>query len=345
MENRAMSLPIFLAETVEVHNTPSDIPGLRFRRFRDTSDYAAIANIIQAANAADGIDDFFSAEEITSEYTHLANFDPAQDLLLAEINGTLIGYSRLNWWREEDGTRIYYLSGDLHPDWRRKGIGRAMVRHTERRAQALHDAASNSNSAFLHSSAYTTQTGAQALLEQEGFSAVRYSFMMVRPDLNHILDAPLPPGLEVRPTQPEHYRAIWEAKEEAFRDHWGHRAPTEDKYQQWLNNPFFNSEWWQVAWDGAEVAGMVLTYVIPEENEYFQRRRGYTESIGVRRPWRKRGLARALLTRSLQQLKDKGFTEAALHVDTENASGALQLYESVGFRVVRRESAYRKPLK
>jgi ribosomal protein S18 acetylase RimI-like enzyme len=64
----------------------------------------------------------------------------------------------------------------------------------------------------------------------------------------------------------------------------------------------------------------------------------------VRRPWRRRGLARALLTRSLKMFQDMGMEEAALGVDTENLSGALRLYESVGFRAVKRQTIYRKAL-
>jgi len=65
---------------------------------------------------------------------------------------------------------------------------------------------------------------------------------------------------------------------------------------------------------------------------------------GVRRPWRKQGLARALIARSLSQLRELGMTEASLTVDTENPSGALRLYEGLGYRPVKRGSVYRKPL-
>jgi len=68
------------------------------------------------------------------------------------------------------------------------------------------------------------------------------------------------------------------------------------------------------------------------------------EDISVRRPWRRRGLARALIAASIAVLREQGMTEGALGVDTENPSGALRLYESCGFLAVKREAAYRKPL-
>lgn len=101
---------------------------------------------------------------------------------------------------------------------------------------------------------------------------------------------------------------------------------------------------WQVAWAGDEVAGMVLNFIDEAENTEYGRQRGYTETICVRRPWRRLGLARALIARSFQVLKDQGMTEAALGVDAENISGALRLYQSMGFQVVKQHTAYRKPL-
>jgi ribosomal protein S18 acetylase RimI-like enzyme len=87
---------------------------------------------------------------------------------------------------------------------------------------------------------------------------------------------------------------------------------------------------------------MVLNCIRHDENEEYNRQRGYTEAIRVHRPWRRRGLARALIARSSSVLKEQGVTEAALGVDTENPSGALRLYESMGFRPVKRNSVYRK---
>jgi len=101
---------------------------------------------------------------------------------------------------------------------------------------------------------------------------------------------------------------------------------------------------WRVAWDGDEVAGQVRSYISTEENERHGRLRGYTEHISVRRPWRRRGLARALIAASFPLLRARGMTEAALGVDTENTSGALRIYEGCGFRPVTRSATYRKPL-
>ena len=88
------------------------------------------------------------------------------------------------------------------------------------------------------------------LLESNGYQAMRYFQLRVRPTLDDIPDFPLPPGLEVRPVRPEQYRALWDADIDAFHDHWGVSEPNEEDYQRWLTHPvWFQPELWQVAWD------------------------------------------------------------------------------------------------
>ena len=182
------------------------------------------------------------------------------------------------------------------------------------------------------------------MLKSEGYTPARYGFMMLRANLENVPDLPLPPGLEVRPVRPEQYRMIWEASAEAFRDHWGYVEPQEEDYQGWLGGKEFQPELWQVAWDGDQVAGMILNYIDPDENKTYQRKRGWTENICVRRPWRRKGLARALLARSIKMHRDLGMTETALGVDAENPNGARQLYESMGYETYRTMTTYRKAM-
>jgi ribosomal protein S18 acetylase RimI-like enzyme len=165
---------------------------------------------------------------------------------------------------------------------------------------------------------------------------------MVCPFHEPIKVTPMPKGLEIRTVPRDQFRKVWEADQEAFKDHWGYVPGTENDYQRWLENPIHDPNLWRVAWDGDQVAGMVLNFLNQEENEEYNRKRGWTEDICVRRPWRRRGLARALLTRSLQMFKDMGMDHAALGVDTKNLSGALNLYQSVGFQVEKRYTDYRK---
>ena len=150
--------------------------------------------------------------------------------------------------------------------------------------------------------------------------------------------------IEVRPVVESDHRRIWDADVEAFRDHWDAAVRTEEDFAAWFATPGIDTSLWRVAWDGDEVAGSVMNFVWPEENEQLGVARGWLEHISVRRPWRKRGLAGALIVDSLRALKAQGLIEGALGVDAENPSGALRLYESLGFRRHQTGIAFRKDL-
>jgi mycothiol synthase len=320
------------------------IPGLTFRRFRGQEDYPAMATVVNECSKADQIDQTDSVEDIAATYRNLVNCDPHKDMIFAEMQGRVIGFGRLWWILKSDGTRTYCHFALLLPEWREKGIRRAMLFHNERRIREIAVDHPKDNPRFFESWAADTETDWERLLVAASYKSVRYLFKMVRPNLDDIPDVPLPEGIEVRPVRPEHYRKIWDAAGEAFQDHWGATEWRDEWFQQWQEKSYFNPELFQIAWDGDEVVGTVLNYISEEENREFNRKRGYTEEITVRRPWRRKGLARALLARSFKVLKEHGMTEAALAVDAENISGALKLYEDMGFRTVKRHTTYHKPL-
>jgi mycothiol synthase len=321
------------------------IPGLSFRRFRGERDYPAMVAVLEACNRVDGIEHTDTVENVAATYRHLVNCDPHKDMLFVEMNGTLIGFGRVWWVLRSDGLRAYMHFAVLLPEWRGKGIRRAMLRNNERRIRHIAATDPYEVPSVIETWAAETEIDWNSLLVSEGYKPVRYGFEMVRPNLDEIPNLPLPSGIEVRPALPQHYRRIWDAQAEAFQDHWGATEWKDEWFEAWQERPIFNPQLWQVAWDGDEIAGMILNFIDEDENREHHRRRGYTENISVRRPWRRRGLARALLARSLKVLEGHGMTEAALGVDAENISGALGLYESMGFRTVRRHTTYHKPLK
>jgi ribosomal protein S18 acetylase RimI-like enzyme len=167
---------------------------------------------------------------------------------------------------------------------------------------------------------------------------------MVAPSLDGISAPPMPDGIELRPVTRDQYRRIWEASAEAFRDHWGEAEWTEEDWVRFDADPDnADPALWRVGWDGDEIAGAVMTTVPEEENERYGRKRAYVSAVSVRRPWRRRGLARALLAGSLVAAREAGFTSASLGVDTDSPTGATALYESLGFAPERTFTAYRKP--
>jgi GNAT superfamily N-acetyltransferase len=237
---------------------------------------------------------------------------------------------------------LYKSLGFVHPDWRRQGLGTAMLRYNERHLRDIARGHPAGTPRLFRVWATDTEAGAQALFAGAGYAPVRHYIVMTRLIGLPLPDAPLPVGLEVRPVEPEHLRAIWDAMWEARRDHWGYVEPTEKDYQRWTRGRLFAPELWKVAWEGEQVAGMVLNRLDRQQNEQYRRQRGYSQGVFVRRPWRRRGLARSLLVGSIRMFREMGMQETALGVDTRNPSGALGLYESVGYQAVQRHTFFNK---
>lgn len=332
------------AARVDVPDAPA-IPGLSFRRMRLPDDLEAVAALFNAADEADGIEDRNDAEGLGEWYSHASNWDPLQDVLLAEVSGQLVGYGKVHWVNDTDGGRNYATWGSVHPAWRRRGLGRTILRANQRRLREIAETQDVSSDVDCRFDSWCNdhQVGAVALLESEGFTPARYFFEMLRPTLDAIEEFPLPDGLEVRPVRAEDHRAIWNADTEAFADHWGGMDFSEQAFERFFSGKDFEPELWRVAWDGDQVAGQVNNMVMREFNEQTGRRRGLLAGVSVRRPWRGRGLARALVSQSLVAFRDRGMTDAVLGVDADNPTGALGVYEANGFVVHQRERAYRKP--
>ena len=318
------------------------IPGLTFRRFRGEADYPVMVSILDACNVADDYEYINTVEDIASVFAHLTNCDPYRDMLFAEVNGETVAFSRV-WWRDEDDVRLYIPLGFVHPAWRRKGLGTAMLNYGEARLREFsreHPAGKK----FFRVWTTDKEYGAWALFTKFGYAPVRHYIQMIRPIDLPLPKAPLPVGLDVRPIAPKHYRAVWDAKEEARQDHWGYGLTTDSDFERWTEMRTFAPHLWKVAWDGDQVAGMVLNRLDEEKNARYHHQRGYNEYVFVRRPWRRRGLARSLLVQSIEMFREMGMEETALGVDTQNPSGALRLYESVGYREGKRSTFFNKRL-
>jgi mycothiol synthase len=323
------------------------IPGLVLRAYAGESDLAEMVRIQNAEWEADGIVDRETVEDRRAWFGNPSEqFQPLRDVTIAEVDGRMVGHVKRDWVDTNDGLREFRTGGAVDPAFRRRGIGTALLRESERRSAIL--AASQSTDRPLVHGCFTDDrnVGAKALAEGEGFAPARWFFEMHRAGLDRDLPEipPMPDGIDVRPVDESQFRAIWRADIEAFRDHWGGGDESDEAFRRYQDAPNFDPSLWVVAWEGDEVVAASVNTIYHEDNKALDVKRGWLDSVFTRRPWRKRGLASALIARSLHVLADRGIGIAALGVDADNPSGALRLYESHGFSVVERANAWRKPL-
>lgn len=321
------------------------IDGLRFRRPRgDDADYEARAALIAAANRVDEILWVPTATNLREEVESSPGLDISRDIVLAEVDGRVVGDSTVERVMR-DGVATFEMDGHVLPEFRRRGLGGALFRENLRRATERANEEPEGQGAVARTHTEETEIGHRALLAQHGFEPIRWFFLMHRSTAGDIPDAPLPDGLELRPVTQDHHRAIFEAERDAFRDHWASREQTEEDFQLTYGRAELDTDLWVVAWDGDEVAGVVQNWIWAEENAQLGVKRGWLEHISVRRPWRRRGVARAITAEALRRLALAGMTDAMLGVDADNPTGALGLYEGLGFDVEQRSQVYRLPLR
>ncbi len=319
--------------------------GIVIRPYAGDVDIPGIVRVQNAEYEADGIDE---RATVVGTRAWLSNpsdqFQPHRDVVVAESSGRMVGVASQDWVDTRDGTyREHRLSGAVHPDHRGRGIGRALLEDNERRARELARSGPTDRVPVFGSWAPEGRPSAR-LLEAAGYEIVRWFFDMVRPNLDDVADVPLPDGIELRPVTRDQYPQIWRANREAFRDHWGGSDESEAAMERFLGAPEADPSLWLIAWEGDEIAAGVINGIYADENAELGMSRGWLDSVFTRRPWRRKGLARTLIAKSLLVLRERGMTSAALGVDADNPLGALGLYEAAGFEVDQRFNAWRKPM-
>ncbi len=320
------------------------LPALSEFEFRSLrrEDLPALFETLLAVERADDRDLVQALEDLQREFDDPWS-NPETDALLAlTLDGQLAGLARTFQNPQPENDVRCYLSVEVHPAQRANGLEDALLDWAEERGRQRVALATNEAARVLRFSLRDTQTKQQAQLERRGFNVVRYFYRMQRDLSGPIPTVQLPADLALRvyapqPGGPELSDAVHAAFNEAFRDHWSFDPITAEDWQQFfIGRSSFRPDLTYVVMDGDEVAGLSINGISPEENARHGRSEGWVEELAVRRPWRKRGVATALLCASMHAFKAEGLQHAMLGVDTQNLSGALRVYESVGFKPIRR---------
>jgi ribosomal protein S18 acetylase RimI-like enzyme len=147
-----------------------------------------------------------------------------------------------------------------------------------------------------------------------------------------------PQGVQLRPFDPERTsRAVFEADEEMFRDHWGHLPQDYSTWRHWtVERADFDPALWFVACAGERIVGLALCR---------DGAKGWVDTLGVVRAWRGRGLGLALLQHTFGAFSRRGRQRVGLGVDSQSLTGAPRLYERAGMHIAQESVIYEKELR
>jgi mycothiol synthase len=327
--------------TLELPALPA-ISEFEFRALR-RADVPALYRLLLAVEQADERDLVQTLEDLQREFDDPWSNAEVDSLAAFTLDGQLAGYARTFQNPQPENEVRCHLTVEVHPAQRANGLEAALLDWAEERGQQRAILASNEAARVLRYSILDTQMKQQARLERRGFNIVRYFYRMQRDLSEPIAPVQLPADLALRVYMPELSDALYAAFNEAFRDHWSFDPVTADDWQIFfVGRSSFRSDLTYVVMDGDEVAGFSLNSISPEENARHDRSEGWVEELAVRRPWRKRGVATALLCASMHAFKAEGLQHAMLGVDAQNLSGALRVYEGVGFKPIKRYIQFQK---
>jgi mycothiol synthase len=220
-----------------------------------------------------------------------------------------------------DGRAWIDLSGDPSP---------ALLDWAEARASEI--------APRLFSGAWSEEESVLRALEKRRFRLIRHSHRM-EIDLREPTPAPeWPVGIEARTFREGDERTFYDVYHESFEDSWEPIDTPYDKWSHWLlEGPSFAPDLWFLAHEKEEPAGIAICHPHQTVEDL-----GWVRILGVRRPWRRRGLGRALLLQAFAAFRDRGLARAGLGVDAESVTGANRLYDEAGMHVRTRFDIYEK---
>jgi mycothiol synthase len=287
-------------------------------------DLDALVAFFNACDRADvGFED--PVREHLEEEWRAPTFDlSTSSLIVLAEDGTLVAYAQVSGLNPELSLDGY---GRVHPDHRRRGLGSALVDWIERRASA-------NAPPKLFNAILSSDEPARDLLSHRGYARGRTFFHMEIDPAQGVASL-APQGIAIRTYRHDaDVRPVYDALEEAFQDHWGHEPYPFDLHVEQMSR--VDPRLAFVASEGDEVVGAAVGRALGDV--------GWIDVVGVRRPWRGRGIARALLSQSFDGFSGLETTSVRLNVDAESLTGATRLYESVGMRVRRGFDLFEKRL-
>lgn len=169
------------------------------------------------------------------------------------------------------------------------------------------------------------------LAERHGFECGGGTLVMWRPLAGELPAASWPNGVSVRAFELTDAAAVHGLLEEAY-GAWdpGFRPePFEEWVTRMTGDPEFEADLWWLAARGNALVGCALFWTS-----------GWLKDLAVRRSERRKGTGAALVAQGFRAFSERGVPRVGLKVDRDNPTGAIRLYERLGFVVSARESLW-----
>lgn len=234
-----------------------------------------------------------------------------------------------------------------HPEYESLGIGTQLTDWIEERARQAVARVPEEYRVVMLAETLSSKTAARAFLEERGMRYIR-TFWQMRIDMDAEPPVPQwPEGITLKPfVRDQDLIPTIQARREIWRDHWGFiEQPLESDIEQWSHlvdhDPIFDPSLWFLAVDGDEIVGLSLCWPKSDDDPDT----GWVGILGVKRHWRRKGLALALLHHSFGEFWRRGKRAVGLGVDAANPTGATHLYEKAGMRPFREWTAYELELR
>jgi len=292
-------------------------------------DAPAIAAALNEFNRPAGFD-LDSPEEVAL-WLEFPSFDLERDVRVAVADGEIVGYSEAF----DPSGEGNFVFADVRAGPAHRDASEALLDFVEEHACEL--AAPGGKIKI-----WTAEKAEdwRKLLEARGYELRRYSLRMIAGLEDEPHEPAWPPGVSVRTLRGEEdERPAYEVQQETFADQGDDYVPESfEDWRHWLRREPFDPELWFLAWEGKELVGVSLCRGEWAGDADF----GWVSVLGVRRPWRRKGLATALLLHSFRELRSRGKKRVGLGVRADNATGAVHLYERVGMTVQWRHLWYEK---
>jgi mycothiol synthase len=318
------------------------------RNYR-SEDLPSLVTLINEADTYDKLERTTTLQEMEHEMS-FPTVKPETDCFLAWAGDRLVGSADMYVRKgdpEMDKETTVYCWGVVHPEWRRRGIGRRLLEAAYRRGEEYLD---EIEIARVHFQCNTRDVEMDRIALYKGFGMkrVRYSVNLARPVNGNLPPVVVRVGYRLRSFDLERdAKEAFQVDNAAFRDHWGHTEGKLEEFLHWMKMPHMRPELWLLAEEEAtgKIVGLGLNVIDPDWIAQTGRQEGYLNTLAVLREHRRRGLGTALISKSLRVLRDAGMEAVHLHADTENLTGAMRLYERVGFKTRKTYIAYRKALR